>query len=161
MVRTPASQDVADLVRQLGLIPHPEGGWYRETHRSEQVVQSTRHGERAAFTSILFLLESPQVSLLHRIDSEEFWAWHAGSPLHIQVLRQGTPRETIHLGPGGAFQAVVPAGRWFGAELPEGGWSLVGCVVAPGFEFSRFQLADRKALLTRYPLEAETILRLT
>jgi predicted cupin superfamily sugar epimerase len=170
MPRTP---ELAELVRRLSLTPHPEGGWYRETHRSAQLVHSPEHGERAAFTSILFLLEAPQVSRFHRIDAEELWNWHAGSPLHVQVLVQegqegqegkAGHRTTHRLGPsaGECFQAVVPAGSWFAAEVasPEG-WSLVGCVVAPGFEFRRFDMADRIDLLANYPLEAETILRLT
>ena len=164
MPRTP---EVAELVRRLSLIPHPEGGWYRETHRSAQLVHSPEHGERAAFTSILFLLEAPQVSRFHRIDAEELWNWHAGSPLHVQVLGQdekGRQRTTHRLGPSveECFQAVVPPGSWFAAEVASpGGWSLVGCVVAPGFEFRRFEMADRKELLAKYPFEAKTILRLT
>jgi predicted cupin superfamily sugar epimerase len=167
MPRTP---EVAELVRRLSLTPHPEGGWYRETHRSAQLVHSPEHGKRAAFTSILFLLEAPRVSRFHRIDAEELWNWHAGSPLHVQVLAQAgqegnAGQRTIHrLGPSAeeCFQAVVPAGSWFAAELASpGGWSLVGCVVAPGFEFRRFDMADRQELLANYPLEAETVLRLT
>lgn len=164
MPRTP---EVAEFVRRLSLTPHPEGGWYRETHRSAQLVHSPEHGERAAFTSILFLLEAPQVSRFHRIDAEELWNWHAGSPLHVQVLAQGEIgglRTTNRLGPSAdeCFQAVVSAGSWFAAEVasPES-WSLVGCVVAPGFEFRRFEMADRKELLAKYPFEAKTILRLT
>jgi hypothetical protein len=164
MPRTP---EVAELVRRLSLTPHPEGGWYRETHRSAQRIHSPEHGERAAFTSILFLLEAPQVSRFHRLDAEELWNWHAGAPLDVQVLTQGEnhrQRTTYRLGPSAVdcFQAVVPAGAWFGAEVPQpGSWSLVGCVVAPGFEFRRFEMADRQALLADYPMEAETIQRLT
>ena len=164
MNRMPRSPEVAELVRRLSLAPHPEGGWYRETHRSAQMVHSPEHGERAAFTSILFLLEAPQVSRFHRLDAEELWNWHAGSPLDVQVFDNGRQRKTHHLGPSAeeCFQAVVPAGSWFAAEVasPES-WSLVGCVVAPGFEFRRFEMADRKELLASHPLEAETILRLT
>jgi uncharacterized protein len=167
MSRMPRTPEVAELVRRLSLTPHPEGGWYRETHRSAQLVHSAEHGERAAFTSILFLLEAPQVSRFHRIDAEELWNWHAGSPLDVQVLAEGGTggqRTTHHLGPSAdeCFQAVVPAGSWFAAEVASpGSWSLVGCVVAPGFEFRRFEMADRKELLANYPLEAETVLRLT
>jgi predicted cupin superfamily sugar epimerase len=167
MSRMPRIPEVAELVSRLSLTPHPEGGWYRETHRSAQLVHSSEHGERAAFTSILFLLEAPQVSRFHRIDAEELWNWHAGSPLDVQVLAQSTEpgqRTTHRLGPSAeeCFQAVVPAGSWFAAEVASpGSWSLVGCVVAPGFEFRRFEMADREALLANYPREAETVLRLT
>jgi hypothetical protein len=167
MSHTPRNPEVAELVRRLSLTPHPEGGWYRELHRSSQLVHSAKHGERAAFTSILFLLEAPQVSRFHRIDAEELWNWHAGSPLDVHVLAQegpGRQRTTHRLGPAAdeCFQAVVPAGAWFAAELASpGSFCLVGCVVAPGFEFRRFEMADRKDLLANYPLEAEMVLRLT
>jgi len=167
MDRMPRTPEVAELVRRLSLASHPEGGWYRETHRSAQLVHSPEHGERAAFTSILFLLEAPQVSRFHRLDAEELWNWHAGSPLDVQVLARGGiggPRKTHRLGPSAekCFQAVVPAGSWFAAEVAcPGNWSLVGCVVAPGFDFCRFEMADRKELLANFPLDAETVLRLT
>ncbi|HXP89851.1 MAG TPA: cupin domain-containing protein [Fibrobacteria bacterium] len=164
MERPPKSKSVAEWIERLGLKPHPEGGWYRETHRSHQIVESPRHGERSAFTSILFLLEPPQVSRIHRIDAEELWNWHAGSPLKIHVFGENGERETRGLGPrpGDCFQTVVPANHWFGAELEDDhGWALVGCVVAPGFEFPLFQFGDRRRLLGEYPLHAETILRLT
>jgi len=160
----PKSKSVAEWVERLGLEPHPEGGWYRETHRSHQIVESPRHGERPAFTSILFLLEPPHVSRFHRIDAEELWNWHAGWPLKIHVLAEGGERVTRRLGPGpkDSFQTVVQANRWFGDEVDGcDGWALLGCVVAPGFEFSRFQMGDRRRLLGEYPLHAETILRLT
>ena len=164
MIPTHRHQDVAELVRRLSLQPHPEGGWFREIHRSAQGVHSPEHGERAAFTSILFLLEAPQVSRLHRLDAEELWNWHAGSPLDVQILTAAGRRETRRVGPGTEedFQTVVPAGRWFGAEVAApGAWSLLGCVVAPGFEFLTFEMADRQALLREYPFEADVIVRLT
>ena len=163
MKRVPRSKAVAEWVDRLGLEPHPEGGWYRETHRSGQIVDSPRHGERSAFTSILFLLEPPQVSRLHRIDAEELWNWHAGSHLKIHVFSGSGEKEERRLGssPNASFQTVVPGNQWFGAEVEDDGWCLVGCVVAPGFDFGRFQLGDRALLLGEYPLHAEAILRLT
>jgi uncharacterized protein len=164
MKRLPRSKAVGEWIERLGLEPHPEGGWFRETHRSTQLVESPRQGERSAFTSILFLLEPPQVSKLHRIDSEELWNWHAGSCLRIHVLSGGGEKEIRRLGPerDSVFQTVVPANHWFGAEVEdEEGWCLVGCAVAPGFDFAHFQMGDRRRLLGEYPLHAETILRLT
>ncbi|HNY30657.1 MAG TPA: cupin domain-containing protein [Fibrobacteria bacterium] len=151
-----------DWIERLGLSPHPEGGWYRETHRSEDRIRHESLGDRSAFTSILFLLEHPQVSHLHRIDAEELWNWHAGSDLVVHVEERG--RLVAHrLGPGsGVFQLVVPAGVWFASEVVSpGSWALVGCVVAPGFEFSGFQLGSRKELLARFPLDAQTVKRLS
>jgi uncharacterized protein len=161
---TPTNSATAELVRRLLLVPHPEGGWYAETHRSAQRVRSDEHGDRAAFTSILYLLEAPQISRFHRLDAEELWNWHAGSPLHIHVLAKDRPPAVYRLGPGSGerFQCVVPAGCWFGAELaaPDS-FCLAGCVVAPGFEFRHFQIATREDLLRKHADHAEIILRLT
>src|SRR5512140_916869 len=150
MSSTPTSAEAAALVRRLSLAPHPEGGWYSEAHRSRQLVRTSVHGERAAFTSILYLLEAGQVSRFHRLDAEELWNWHAGASLDIHVLAKDGGARVQRLGPsaGECFQIVVPAGAWFGAELatPET-FCLVGCVVAPGFEFRTFEIAERQALL--------------
>lgn len=164
MEKRPGTPQAAQLVERLGLLPHPEGGWFREVHRSVQGVQTPEHGRRSAFTSILFLLEAPDVSRFHRIDAEELWSWHAGTTVLVRVLGEDGREDVLRLGAGAddAFQVVVPAGLWFGAEIagPEG-WALVGCVVAPGFEFSRFRLADRGELLASHPLQAETVRRMT
>ncbi len=164
MSTTPTSPEVAALVQRLSLVPHPEGGWYAETHRSAQRVRSSAHGERSAFTSILYLLEAGQVSRFHRLDAEELWNWHAGASLDIHILDEGRAPMVKRLGSSNRdrFQLVVPAGAWFGAELATpGSFCLVGCVVAPGFEFRTFEIADRQALLRQYPAASETILRLT
>jgi len=156
--------EAAELVRRLDLQPHPEGGWYKETHRSPTVVRTTEHAQQAAFTSILYLLEHPAVSRLHRLDAEELWNWHGGGTLDVHVLSDGQQRRTHRLGPAPseAFQIVVPAGCWFGAEVATpGAFCLVGCVVAPGFEFRAFEIADRARLLAEYPHEARLIERLS
>jgi predicted cupin superfamily sugar epimerase len=146
------------LIARLGLQPHPEGGWYRETHRSSVLGAEGR----CAATSILFLLEHPHVSHLHRIDAEELWYWHAGTALDVHVLGCDGTLATHRLGSQGAFQLAVPKGLWFGAEPPAAGdWALVGCAVAPGFEFSGFKLATREALLLDCPRHEELIRRLT
>lgn len=146
------------LIAKFCLQPHPEGGWYRETHRSAVPGPDGR----CAVTSILFLLEHPHVSHLHRIDAEELWYWHAGTALDVHVLGCDGTLATHHLGPQGAFQLVVPQGLWFGAEPPTpGDWALVGCAVAPGFEFSGFELATREALLLDFPQQEALIRRLT
>lgn len=156
-----ASLSAAELARRLDLSPHPEGGWYRETHRSGDRV-SWNGGDRAASTSILFLLEHPGISRLHRIDAEELWYWHAGSDLLIQEITASGEARTHRLGPGGDFQAAIPAGSWFGAELvAPGTWALVGCAVAPGFEFAGFELAERARLLREHPRHEHLVRRLT
>ena len=124
------------IIETLGLKPHPEGGWYRETWRGPEVAG------RASGTAILFLLKAGERSHWHRVDADEIWLWHAGSPL---VLSMGTDRATDHwLGPdlpaGQGPQIVVPAGHWQAARST-GAFTLVSCTVSPGFRFEGFTLA--------------------
>lgn len=150
----------SEMATRLGLKPHPEGGWFRETHRSTDSVE-WKGALRAASTSILFLLEHPGVSRLHRIDAEEIWYWHAGSALEVHEIRPDGERRVHRLGPDADFQAAIPAGSWFGAELvAAGAWALVGCTVAPGFEFSGFELGKREELVAMFPEHADLVNRL-
>ena len=124
------------IIAKLGLQPHPEGGWYRETWRGPEV------GGRASGTAILFLLKSGERSHWHRVDADEIWLWHAGAPL---VLGMGeTAAAEVLLGPdvlaGEFVQAVVPA-AWWQAARTTGDWALVSCTVSPGFRFEGFELA--------------------
>lgn len=138
--------DLSVLIARLDLRPHPEGGYYRETFRSDATVQAAGIA-RAAATSIYYLLADGAYSAWHRIDADETWYFHAGAPLSLHVLRPDGQLLTHRLGSpgqrdGAVFQATVPAGCWFAAELDDlGTYTLVGCAVAPGFEFSGFQLA--------------------
>ncbi|QUP55853.1 hypothetical protein GO998_19110 (plasmid) [Ralstonia syzygii] len=161
----PAAQRLID---RLGLQPHPEGGFYRETYRSEERV---RRGvpavERAACTAIYYLLAEDAYSAWHRIQSDELWHFHAGDGLNVYVLEADGAVTTHRLGPAledeqAAYQAMVPAGRCFAAERVAGahGYTLVGCTVAPGFEFSEFALAESRALLESHPAHGDLILRL-
>lgn len=135
------------LVEHLNLQPHPEGGYYRETFRSDRQVPFSG-GMRSAATVIHYLLAQGAYSAWHRIDADESWYFHAGSPMALHVLsaegnvlthRLGNPLEHA----GATFQATVPAGCWFAAELLEpDDFALLSCSVAPGFEFSGFELAD-------------------
>lgn len=132
--------ETAAIIDRLGLEPHPEGGWFRETWRADALP-----GERARATAIHFLLEADQRSHWHRIDASELWLWHAGSPLALCVAPDDSgPIETVTLGPdvlaGDKPQLLVPAGHWQAAQT-RGGWVLVSCVVSPGFVFSGFELA--------------------
>lgn len=134
----------AVLIDLLGLQPHPEGGHYRETFRSP-MRQSGPRGERAASTAIWFLLQAGQVSRWHRVEADECWHWYEGQPLAVLVCEQPGAPVTIHqLGPVDAHsrpQHVVPAG-WWQAAMPLGDYALVGCTVAPGFDFADFTLID-------------------
>ncbi|KAB2918372.1 MAG: cupin domain-containing protein [Hyphomicrobiaceae bacterium] len=128
-----------DIIRLLELQPHPEGGCYRETFRDTATVG----GRRAASTAIYFLLREGEVSRWHRVDAAEAWHWYAGAALSLGIAG-GSGRRTIRLGPdiavGERPQAIVPAGAWQQAASL-GAWTLVGCTVAPGFEFAGFELA--------------------
>jgi hypothetical protein len=128
-----------DIVRLLGLAPHPEGGHYRETFRDTAGAGAAR----AASTAIYFLLRAGEVSRWHKVDAAEVWHWYAGAALLLAIAEKGTRRE-VRLGPdlasGERPQAVVPAHAWQQAQSI-GAWTLVGCTVAPGFDFSGFEMA--------------------
>jgi predicted cupin superfamily sugar epimerase len=161
--------DASRLIEQLDLLPHPEGGYYRETYRATQTVSVGHCGsalERSASTAIYFLLADGQFSALHRIRSDEAWHFYAGSPLRVITLAPNGAREDFLLGSnltqGHTYQAIVPAGRWFGAMLVDpSSYCLVGCTVAPGFEFTEFELGSREGLLTQFPTHHDVICALT
>jgi predicted cupin superfamily sugar epimerase len=128
-----------EVVRLLGLEPHPEGGFYRESFRAP-----APDGSRAASTAIYYLLREGDASAWHRVvDADEVWHHYAGAPLEL-TLWDGRERTSLRLGAdlaaGERPQAVVPAGVWQSAR-PMGGWALVGCTVAPGFDFAGFEMA--------------------
>jgi predicted cupin superfamily sugar epimerase len=129
----------SDIVRLLDLKPHPEGGHYRETLRD-----SMSYGDRSVSTAIYFLLAAGEISHWHRIDAIEVWHWYAGAPLDLSVSGDHGEIVQVRVGmdlkSGERPQAVVPAGAWQSARSL-GPWTLVGCTVAPGFLFDRFELA--------------------
>jgi uncharacterized protein len=141
----------ADVIRLLDLKPHPEGGHFRETFRDAPLPHPPplagegRAGAsgRAASTAIYFLLARGERSRWHRIDAAEVWHWYAGAPLRLEIASDNGRRERVTLGcdlaAGERPQAIVPARAWQSAESL-GDWTLVGCTVAPGFEFSGFEL---------------------
>ncbi|MGB5136855.1 MAG: cupin domain-containing protein [Prochlorococcaceae cyanobacterium] len=142
--------NAADLIESLDLLPHPEGGHYRETYRCRTQVDTPR-GPRAASTAILFLLTAGQCSRWHRISSDEAWHHHGGGSLTLyELCPDGGVRRTclgLDLNAGERPQHVVPAGSWFAAEPQPGSpWSLVSCTVAPGFDFADFELAGPEQL---------------
>lgn len=130
---------VNEIIRMLDMKPHPEGGWYVETWRDGVEVDG-----RSTCTAIYFLLAADQVSAWHRVDASEIWLWHAGAPLALTMSEDGVSARSYRLGPGlrqgEVPQAVIPPDSWQTAESL-GAWTLVSCVVAPGFEFSGFEMA--------------------
>jgi predicted cupin superfamily sugar epimerase len=132
----------SDVIRLLDLKPHPEGGHFRETFRDTLQVD----GGRAASTAIYFLLARGERSHWHRVDAVEVWHWYAGAPLELEIAQNEGHIERVALGndlaSGERPQAVVPAHAWQAAQTL-GDWTLVGCTVAPGFDFSGFELAPQ------------------
>jgi predicted cupin superfamily sugar epimerase len=158
----------AEVAATLGLVPHREGGHYRETYRSPVAIP-TPAGMRSLCTTILYLLTADDPSRFHRLRFDEVWFFHAGSLVEMVFL---DPHETLFIGPE-APQALTPGGRWMAARVapPARGaatapaaapdWALVGCVVSPGFEYDDFEAGDRDALLRAHPRAADHIRVLT
>lgn len=128
-----------EVVRLLALAPHPEGGCFRETFRDAAPA-----GGRGASTAIYYLLREGDASAWHRVDAAEVWHHYAGAALDVTLSADGRERTVLRLGTdlaaGERPQVVVPAGVWQAAR-PMGGWTLVGCTVAPAFEFAGFEMA--------------------
>ena len=160
--------DVREIIRRLDLQPHPEGGYYRETHRDELVLPAdavNRPGPRSAGTAIYYLLGPDDISAFHQIKSDEVFHFYAGDPVTMVQLTGSGPETTI-LGPellaGQQPQVVVPAGVWQGLHLSDGGrFGLLGCTVSPGCDFADFEMARRDDLLAAFPDQADIIHRLT
>jgi len=151
----------AQIIEELGLIPHPEGGYYREIFRSTTRVSHPgipdgESNDRAASTSIYFLLESGDFSAFHRVRSDETWHLHGGGPLEIHLIDQHGAH-TLHIlgldvGAGFQPQLTIPANVWQACRpAPAAEYVLCGCQVAPGFEFADFSLASRRELIMCYP----------
>ena len=165
------NKSAADWVRELMLEPHPEGGYFRQTYRSNfmiarEALPQEFGGARAASTAIYFLLEGKNFSAFHRLRSDEVWHFYAGSPLAVQVIDREGKCSTILLGSdpgaGQVFQAVAPAGCWFASHVADWkSWALVGCTVAPGFDFADFEMGKREELEREYPQHRSLIERLT
>ena len=178
-------------IQALKLQPHPEGGYFAETYRAAESIPQDAlpgrfSGARAFGTAIYFLLESHHISALHRIQADEIWHFYAGRPLEVFVINPDTTLTIIRLGSdptkGEVFQAVVPAGCWFGSKptvdtatvdtaavdtaavdvtAADTNFSLVGCTVAPGFDFADFEMADRATLVAEFPQHRAVIERMT
>jgi len=152
------TKNAAYWIQHLDLGPHPEGGYYKEVFRSkQQVVRSGTDEMKQACTSIYYLLEGADYSGFHRIASDELWYFHKGEPLLIHIIDENGGYSSIELSDksSGVLSAVVEAGLWFASEIPSrNGFTLVSCAVAPGFEFSEFEMANKQALMLLYPQHA-------
>jgi predicted cupin superfamily sugar epimerase len=162
---------IALLAEKLELLPHPEGGFFKETFRSKETISkealdNNYSGDRNLCTSIYFLLTSDNFSAFHRIKQDEIWHFYEGSPLYVHVIDQSGnyTRHSVGLDieNGQVPQLTVPAGCWFGSSVAEeNSYSFVGCTVAPGFDFDDFELASYAELAEVYPLHSEVIRSLT
>ena len=163
--------DAETIIARLGLQPHPEGGFYRETYRSPETIAAAalppRYGHaRNLSTAIYYLLTPDSFSSLHRLQSDELFHFHLGDPVTMLQLHGDGRGESITLGhdilAGQQLQVVVPRGAWQGMFLNDGGrFALLGTTVSPGFDFADFQLGKRNELLREYPQHKEVISRLT
>lgn len=163
--------EASDWIQQLGLHRHPEGGWFRETYRSTEQIAGEHlparfSGARAFGTMIYYLLETGNFSAWHRIQQDEGWHFYDGATVLLHLISPEGDYTQRRLGrnlaAGEEPQAWVPAGWYFAATVVEGGrFSLVGCTVAPGFDFADFDMPSRAQLCARYPAHREVIERLT
>lgn len=154
-----------ERIEQLGLEPHPEGGFYKRTYCSEAVfpgdlTQDSFPAGRPHATAILYLMEAGDFAAFHRIKSDEIWHFHEGGPLQLIVLSDQTSGQTIFMGPNQALQVTIPANHWFAAApVPGTEYCLVSCTVSPGFHFNDHEMASATELCTQYPDQHERIQR--
>lgn len=160
--RPPYSQRLKSAkywIQSLGMSKHPEGGYFRETYRSQLKIDVEGIGRRHAASAIYYLLEKGEFSAFHRIKSDEVWHSYAGSPLLIYVI-EGEKLVTMTLGAdpgrGQSPQAAITADRWFAASA-ESGYALVGLTVSPGFDYADWEMGDRKKLVKEYPMHKSVI----
>ena len=157
-----STQELQELIDQPGLLPHPEGGFYKETYRSEEVIPGE---ERNLLTSIYFVLTADNVSRFHRIKSDELWYFHFGSAVTVHTLDEKGHTQNLL---GNKFRngehpfLLVKADTIFGSSIEEpGGFALVSCAVAPGFDFRDFEMGERGILIKNFPDHELTIRQLT
>ena len=145
-------QTIDSLVNDLKLLPHPEGGFYREMYRSPTIVNTDDLVQKSAYTSIYYLLSGNDFSSWHRIKSDETWYFHNGCDVIIYFFDQNQALQTIQLGlDSKCLQATIPADTWFAAKpVNENSFCLVSCAVAPGFEFADFEIGKRQHLLSQF-----------
>jgi len=156
----------ASWIKYLSLIPHPEGGYYSENYRSgNEYIDLKYSGPRNLATSIYYMLDSNQVSKLHRLKSDEIWYFHYGSPLRVHVFNTNS-YDFFTLGTNfrenQLLQLVIPAGAIFGAEvLEQNSFTILGCMVSPGFHFNDFELIRVESILANFPALNSVIQKLT
>ncbi|MFR5263813.1 cupin domain-containing protein [Clostridium sp.] len=153
------------FINKLQMLPHVEGGFYKEIISSEESIKTSNNEEKKLFSSIYFLLRTGEVSHFHQLTADEMWYYHAGSALTIYMISPSGELITKNLGldieKGEQPQILVPKGYIFGSTLINEGFSLVGCMVAPAFTFDDFKLFSQEDLLKKYPKYRDIILKLS
>jgi len=162
---------VKEIIQKLQLKPHPEGGYFKETYRSDGIISQNAlpgffEGPRNYSTCIYYLLQSGDFSAFHKIHQDEIWHFYQGSPIQLCLItEQGYLTKVIvgtNIISGQIPQFVVPKNCWFAASvIDEDTFSLVGCTVAPGFDFKDFTLASRTNLIEKFPQHSEVIIQFT
>ena len=160
-----------EIIKKFNLLPHPEGGYFAEIYRSEEVIKKEdlpeRYNSSRNFgTSIYFMIDGKNVSNFHRLKSDEFWYFHSGSAIEIHIIYENGSYKIENLGnsisENETPSVLLPKGCWFGAKLKnQESYGFVSCAVFPGFDFSDFELAERKNLLEKFPQHKDIILELT
>ena len=162
---------INNIIKHLELLPHPEGGFYKESYRSEltigeEVLPEEYQGDRNVSTAIYFLLTSDNFSAFHRIHQDEAWHFYKGSPISLHVITKNGVYENHIIGSelelGQVPQYVVKGGDWFASEVSvKNSYSLAGCTVSPGFDFADFEMAKRADLIKEFPDHKDIISRLS
>ncbi len=159
-----------EWIAYLQLQKHPEGGYYRETYRSSDIIVPPNrfNGNRAASTAIYYLLDKHNFSAFHRFNSDEIWHFYVGAELALYIidedgtLNKAKPGNPARHSQSTHLQVCIPANHWFAGEVnTSGDYSLIGCTVAPGFDFQDFELEERSCLIELFPQHKQLITRLT
>lgn len=164
-------KEIQELIQQFELNPHPEGGYFKETYRSEDSIEIQNDQwplpvQRNYCTGIYFLLTSDTFSAFHRIKQDELWHFYKGDAIRIHMIDANGQYSNVILGgnfeEGEVPQYAVPKEVWFAAELvKQDSYALVGCTVSPGFDFADFELPSRETLLKLFPQQSDLITKLT
>lgn len=161
------NNDMQKIIKRLQLMPHVEGGYYSETYKSDVTIEVTNKKKRSVNTAIYYLLSSGDFSCWHRLKSDEIWHYYCGGSLTIYQIDDDSKLSQIILGnplthENAYPQHIVPAGTWFAATVNEpNSFVLIGCTVAPGFDFEDFEIGKRNELLNQYPQHKNVIMQFT